>query len=217
MACAREVYGSIGPAFYGLRTKILALLLMALPRIKRPEALKQHSPDGLGRLLGLDRAPGVKTLRRKLRRLAVAGRAADLGRALAKRRIALHGSAVGLLYLDGRVRVYHGRHALPKAHIARMSLALPATTDYWVLDACGEPLFVVTVEANAGLVKMLPAAEATPSAVMSLQVVGGNGVGGMEVRQRCRSGRGEAGRASKGGGPCDAQHHDPAGGASRAP
>jgi len=33
---------------------------------------------------------------------------------------------------------------------------MPATTDYWVNDATGDPLFVVTAEANAGLVKMLP-------------------------------------------------------------
>ena len=59
--CAREVYGSIGPAFFGLRTTIVALVLMALLRIKRPEALKEQSPDTLGRILGLDRAPEVKT------------------------------------------------------------------------------------------------------------------------------------------------------------
>ena len=34
---ARKVYGGIGPAFYGLRTTMLTLLLMALLRIKRPE------------------------------------------------------------------------------------------------------------------------------------------------------------------------------------
>jgi hypothetical protein len=33
---------------------------------------------------------------------------------------------------------------------------MPATTDYWVNDAPGDPLFVVTAEANAGMVKMLP-------------------------------------------------------------
>ncbi len=37
-----------------------------------------------------------------------------------------------------------------------MRLSTPATTDYWVNDAAGDPLFVVTAEANAGLVKMLP-------------------------------------------------------------
>jgi transposase len=154
--CAREVYGSIGPAFYGLRTTLVALLLLALLRIKRSEALKEHSPPDLGRLLGLDRAPEVKTLRRKLARLAAFGRATSFGRALAERRVAAHGAALGFLYVDGHVRVYHGKHAIPKAHVARMRLARPATTDYWVNDAVGEPLFVITAEANAGMVKMLP-------------------------------------------------------------
>jgi transposase len=153
---AAEVYGSIGPAFYGLRTSIVTLLLMALLRIKRPEALKEHSPRALGRVLGLDRAPDVKTLRRKLARLAAFDRAADFGRALAERRVASRGHALGFLYVDGHVRAYHGKRSLPKAHVARMRLAMPATTDYWVNDAEGEPLFVVTAEANAGLVKMLP-------------------------------------------------------------
>lgn len=153
---AEEVYGSIGPAFYGLRTSILTLLLMALRRIKRPEGLKEHPPDDLGRVLGLDRAPEVKTLRRKLTRLAGLGRAVEFGRALAERRVALRGSALGFLYVDGHVRVYHGSHDLPKTHVARMRLSMPATTDYWVNDSVGDPLFVVTAEANAGLVKMLP-------------------------------------------------------------
>jgi transposase len=153
---ARQIYGSLGPAFYGLRTTLVALLLMALLRIKRPEGLKEHAPGDLGRVLGLDRAPEVKTVRRKLRRLAACGRAADFGRALAQRRVADRGAALGFLYIDGHVRVYHGRRALPKAHVARRRLAMPATTDYWVNDARGDPLFVVTAEANAGLVKMLP-------------------------------------------------------------
>jgi DNA-binding CsgD family transcriptional regulator len=153
---AREVYGSIGPAFYGLRTTMVTLLLLALLRIKRPEALKEHSPEDLGRLLGLDRAPEVKTLRRKLARLADLGRASPFGRALAERRVAARGAAMGFLYVDGHVRVYHGRRTLPKAHVARMRLSMPATTDYWVNDVEGDPLFVVTAEANAGLVRMLP-------------------------------------------------------------
>jgi prepilin-type processing-associated H-X9-DG protein len=154
--CARKIYGSIGPAFYGLRTSILALLLMALLRIKRPEGLKEHPPDDLGRVLGLDRAPEVKTLRRKLTRLAAFGRAVEFGRTLAERQVTLRGTAMGFLYVDGHVRVYHGKHQLPKAHVARMRLSMPATSDYWVNDMAGDPLFVVTAEANAGLVKMLP-------------------------------------------------------------
>ena len=156
LAVADEVYGSLGPAFYGLRTTVLSLLLLALLRIKRPEGLKEHSPPDLGRLLGLDRAPEVKTLRRKLARLAAGGRAVEFGRQLAQRRVAARAEAVGFLYIDGHVRVYHGERPLPKAHVARMRLAMPATTDYWVNDREGEPLFVVTTEANVGLVKVLP-------------------------------------------------------------
>jgi transposase len=153
---AREIYGSLGPAFYGLRTTLVTLLLMALLRIKRPEALKEHSPKDLGRILGLDRAPEVKTLRRKLARLASYGRAGEFGHALAERRVATRGHAMGFLYLDGHVRAYHGKRSIPKTHVARMRISMPATTDYWVNDAEGEPLFVVTTEANKGLVKMLP-------------------------------------------------------------
>jgi transposase len=154
--CAQKIYGSLGPAFYGLRTSLLTLLLMALWRIKRPEGLKEYSPQDLGRVLGLDRAPEVKTLRRKLARLAAVGRAAQFGQALARQRVALRGEALGFLYTDGHVRVYHGQHTLPKTHVARMRISLPATSDYWVNDSAGDPLFVVTAEANAGLVKMLP-------------------------------------------------------------
>jgi prepilin-type processing-associated H-X9-DG protein len=104
----------------------------------------------------LDRAPEVKTLRRQLARLAAMGRAAEFGRALAERRIAQRGQAVGFLYVDGHVRVYHGKHTIPKAFVPQRRLAVAATTDYWVNDQRGDPLFVVTAEANAGMVKMLP-------------------------------------------------------------
>ena len=157
LSVAEEVYGHIGPAFYGLRTTMMALLLMALLRIKRLEELKEHAPVDLGRVLGLDRAPEVKTLRRKLSRLALAGHAEAFGRKLAERRVASRGRALGFLYTDGHVRVYHGSRRLPKAHVTRMRMALPATTDYWVNDKHGDPLFVVTAELNAGLAKMLPA------------------------------------------------------------
>ena len=156
LAAARRVYGSIGPAFYGLRTTIVTLLLMALLRVKRPEALKERSPSDLGRVLGLDRAPEVKTLRRKLSRLALAARAADFGRLLGERRATARGEALGFLYVDGHVRVYHGKRRLPKAHVTRLRLSLPATTDYWVNDQVGDPLLVVTAEANDHLVRMLP-------------------------------------------------------------
>jgi transposase len=74
---AEKVYGHIGPAFYGLRTTVMTLLFMALLRIKKPEGLKEHAPAGLGRIMGLDRMPEVKTLRSKLIRLAAYDKAEE--------------------------------------------------------------------------------------------------------------------------------------------
>ncbi len=153
---ARKLYGEIGPAFYGTRTSLMVLLVMAVARIKRPEALKERDPQALGWLLGLDRAPEVRNVRKKLTRLASYGKAEQLGQELARFRVEQRGQHMGFLYVDGHVRVYHGKHDLPKTHVARMRLALPATTDYWINDQKGDPLFVMTAQANAGMVKMLP-------------------------------------------------------------
>jgi transposase len=152
---ARQIYGSIGPAFYGLRTTLVAYILLALLRIPRPETLKEYAPGDLGRLVGLDRLPEVKTLRRKLARLASRKASQEFGRELARRRIAERGRMMGFLYIDGHVRAYHGKHTIAKAYLARTRLAVPGTTDYWVNDQKGEPLFVVTAEANAAMTRML--------------------------------------------------------------
>ena len=154
---SRKLYGEIGPAFYGLRTTLLTLLLMALLRIKRPEHLKERDPAAFGKLLGLDRAPEVKTLRRRLTRLAAHHCAEQLGAELARLRVDQRGHLMGFLYVDGHVRAYHGQRAISsKAYVARRHLAMPASTDYWINDRSGDPLLVVTGEVNAALTKALP-------------------------------------------------------------
>jgi transposase len=152
---AKKVYGDLGASFYGLRTIFLTLLLMALLRIKRSESLKKYGPAELGRLLGLDRGCEVKTLRRKLTCLAAREKAIHFGQQLAKIRLKRRQGTIGFLYVDGHVRVYHGKRKVSKAYVTKRRLAMPATTDYWVNDQQGEPIFVVTAPANEGLVKML--------------------------------------------------------------
>jgi transposase len=154
---SRKLYGEIGPAFYGLRTTLLTLLLMALLRIKRPEHLKERDPAAFGRLLGLDRAPEVKTLRRRLTRLAARHCAEQLGAELARVRVEQRGHLMGFLYVDGHVRAYHGERSIAsRAYVARRHLAMPASTDYWINDRCGDPLLVITGEVNAALTRALP-------------------------------------------------------------
>ena len=154
---AHRVYGSMGSAFYGPRTTILASLLFALLRIKRAENLKEYSPSILGRILGLDRAPEVKTVRRKLAGFVEDNRSEDFIQALFAHRTQQHEQALGFLYVDGHVRVYHGQADIPKTHAARIRMAVPATQDTWVHDSNGDPLFVVTEQAHPQLVSALPA------------------------------------------------------------
>jgi len=154
---SRKLYGEIGPAFYGLRTTLLTLLFMALLRIKRPEHLKERDPAAFGRVLGLDRAPEVKTLRRRLTRLAAHHCAEQLGAELARLRVSQRGHLMGFLYIDGHVRAYHGHRTIAsRAYVARRHLAMPANTDYWINDRSGDPLLVITAEVNAALSKALP-------------------------------------------------------------
>src|SRR3989440_7749304 len=99
--------------------------------------------------------PEVKTLCRKLYRLAALKGSHRLGREVARQRIAERGKVLGFLYIDGHVRAYHGKHTVPKAYVTRMHLAAPATTDYSGNDQRGDPLFVVTADANAAMTRML--------------------------------------------------------------
>src|SRR6202451_429096 len=63
-------YFRLPAGFYGLKTIFLLLAFMALARLKSIEALRYCAPGEWGKLLGLDRAPEVRTLRVKVKTLA---------------------------------------------------------------------------------------------------------------------------------------------------
>jgi hypothetical protein len=94
---------------------VVVLFLCALLRIKRPEQLKEYRPEDLGRIIGLDRMPEVKTVRRKFTRMAALQRGKQLMEELARRRMGKDSQRVAFLYIDGHVREYHGKHRLGKA------------------------------------------------------------------------------------------------------
>ncbi|HUJ73942.1 MAG TPA: hypothetical protein VL359_03750, partial [bacterium] len=58
--CARHVYGRLLPGFFGLDATLLALVFLALAGAPRAEGATRIPPS----VLGLDRAPEVKTIRR---------------------------------------------------------------------------------------------------------------------------------------------------------
>jgi hypothetical protein len=102
--------------------------------------------------LGLDRAPEVKTIRRKLAELAGRHLGSTLVAELARRHADAHPEVMGYLYLEGHVRVYAGKRDLQKAHVTRARIAAPATLETWACDERGDPVFVVTSVLSASLV-----------------------------------------------------------------
>jgi transposase len=156
LEAGKKVYGTLHKGFYGLQSVLLTLSFMALLRIKTPEQLKKSNPGELGIVLGLDRAPEVKTLRKKLRQMGLRNKAGEFISYLSKKWVDQDKDAIGFAYIDGHVRAYNGRkHKLPKTHVARRRLCMSATTDFWINDAGCEPLFFVTAEANDSLLSIL--------------------------------------------------------------
>ena len=151
LEAARQVYGRLKDGFYGLAATLLTLTFLALAGEPRAEGATRVPPGALGRVLGLDRAPEVKTIRRKLGELAAAGKAADLIMALARRHAAARPEALGFLHADGHARVYYGTRTVQKTHIARLKFPAPATAETWVTDRDGDPVFMVVAEPSESL------------------------------------------------------------------
>jgi transposase-like protein len=151
LEAARQVYGRLKNGFYGLTATLLTLVFLALAGEPRAEGATRTGPDALGRVLGLDRAPEVKTIRRKLAELAAAGKAADLVMALARHHAAARPCALGFLCIDGHARAYYGTREVQKTHVARLKFPAPATLETWVTDQQGDPVFMVVAEPSDSL------------------------------------------------------------------
>jgi len=148
----RAVFGRLRNGYFGLDTVLATLAFMALLRLRCAEQLSVHAPGEFGRILGLDRAPETKTLRRKLSELNSRKLAGSFVASLAQFWADEDRDLMGFLYIDGHVRPYNGRkHKLPKAHVPRRRLCMPATTDYWVNNEFGDPVFFLTSPAQEGL------------------------------------------------------------------
>lgn len=153
---ALRVFDGIGPAFYGLRTTIVCLCLLMMLNLSRLQDIMQREPRSVGKLLGLDRSPEIKTLRRKLRTLADQGRSLQWMEALARRQLDDPASDTIWVYLDGHVSVYSGKRRMREHHVACLRAARPSVMDYWVNQPQGAPLLVITGSPTEGLVRQVP-------------------------------------------------------------
>ena len=147
---AKDIYTSWKKGYYSLTHILLTLSFIYLLRLKNPEKLKNSCVGELGRIIGLDRIPEVKCLRKKILNIVQQGRAALWQDLLTTEWITNNGCLY--FYIDGHVRVYHGKKAhLPKKYLARLKLCLAGTTEYWINDEKGLPLMCVIGELNERL------------------------------------------------------------------
>src|SRR5712691_5761446 len=151
LACAKQVYGRLRNGFYGLGVMLVFLVFLALLREPRAEGATRIDIAAVGRVLGLDRAPEVKTIRRKLSELAARGKAASLQLAIAARHAAARPDQLGFLYIDGHMRACFGTRDIQQGHVARLKFPAPATEETWVTDGAGDPLLVVIGEPSGSL------------------------------------------------------------------
>ena len=165
MACGLMRHSSryfhLPEGYYTLSNVFVLLGFMALNRVNSIEELRRCAPGEWGKMLGLDRCPGVETLRKKLKLITESGDAVENWSAQLARdwmeAESLQHSTGGLLYhVDGHVRVYHGSQTkLPKHHVARQRLCLRATTDYWVNQRDGTPVFKINQAVDPGMIEVL--------------------------------------------------------------
>ena len=153
--CAHQAYPDFPNGFYSLDTMLCEGVFRALLGQARAEGSTRIDPVALGRVLGVDRAPEVKTIRRKIKALAEAGKAGQWITAMAAGHLAARPEQAAVFYVDGHVRAYQGTRRIAKTHVPRLKFPAPATVETWVTDAAGDPLLVVMAEPAASLASEL--------------------------------------------------------------
>jgi len=152
---AENLLGKV-KGYYSCFHILILLAFMALCRIKTVEKFRGYAPGEFGKVVGLDRVPEVRCLRKKMDDLSVDDSAEQWAAHLSRYWMEAEPDAVGTLYIDGHVRVYHGDQTkLPRQFVSRERLCLRGTTDYWVNDAIGRPFFVVEKVIDPGLIQTL--------------------------------------------------------------
>jgi len=145
---ARKVYGRLSNGFYGLRNTVLTLFLGALLRVKTVDAFQHGTPHLSGRLIGLGRLPETRTISRKLKEIAQRKLGRKFMEERAKRHIEANKDVCALLYIDGHVRVYHGKRKVRKHMVNRMGRCKKSIVDYWVHDGNGAPILKIDGDYN---------------------------------------------------------------------
>jgi hypothetical protein len=142
--------------YYTATQVFLSLAFLMLLRITKLEQTDTVPAGELGRCLGLDRIPEVKTLRERIAHFCQATNVEEWLSLLSGEWMQGDESMEGVLYVDGHVNLYYGKQTqMPKRFVSRLRLCMSGSTDYWVNDRMGAPFFVVHKTINEGMIKVL--------------------------------------------------------------
>ena len=142
--------------YYPTSSVFLSLAILSLLRLKTLSGVDSLPSGELGKIIGLDRIPEVKTLRTRIVQFCQKANINKWSRALSKDWMEDSPDLSAVLYIDGHIKLYYGKETSPpKRFVSRMRLCLSGTTDYWVNDVLGQPFFVINKTISNGLIQTI--------------------------------------------------------------
>lgn len=142
--------------YYPTSSVFLSLAILSLLRLKTLSRVDSLPSGELGKIIGLDRIPEVKTLRTRIVQFCQKANITEWTMSLSKDWMGDSPDLSAVLYIDGHIKLYYGKEAPPpKRFVSRMRLCLSGTTDYWVNDVLGQPFFVVNKTISNGLIQTI--------------------------------------------------------------
>lgn len=142
--------------YYSVESVFLSLAFLSLLRIKTLAQSGNISAGELGRALGLDRIPEVKTLRERIALFSDSVKVEQWALELSRSWMGNNPELSGVAYIDGHVNIYYGQQTkMPKRYVTRLRLCMSGSTDYYVNDRIGQPFFVVNKEVNSNMIEVI--------------------------------------------------------------
>jgi hypothetical protein len=147
---------SLEKVYYPTSSVFLSLAILSLLRVKTLAGAGSLPAGELGKTIGLDRIPEVKTLRTRIADFCQNTNIDKWRFNLSRDWMADSPELSAVLYIDGHINLYYGEEtAPPRRFVSRMRLCLSGTTDYWVNDALGQPFFVINKTISSGLISSI--------------------------------------------------------------
>jgi len=151
-----DILPQLPPGYYSEIHILTTLAFMYLCRIKSLEQFRYQPAGELGKQIGLDRVPEVKTMREKLNILSKGDGVKEWAGELGKDWMENLPDLAGVLFIDGHVSPYSGsKTKLPKRYISGLQLCLSGTSFYYVNDILGQPFFYIEKPVDPGMIKTL--------------------------------------------------------------